>query len=129
MEIPSPAAGTIVALTVQLGDKVNVGDVVGQMAGARRCRTRTRCCTYTCSTNTGPSARCCWPAAPIAVAPVAAPVAVAAAAVPTHNPGAAWHRSAQLPHASPSVRKFARELGVPLAEVKGTGHQGPHHAG
>ena len=32
MEIPSPAAGTIVALTVQLGDKVNVGDVVGQMA-------------------------------------------------------------------------------------------------
>jgi pyruvate dehydrogenase E2 component (dihydrolipoamide acetyltransferase) len=32
-----------------------------------------------------------------------------------------------LPHASPSVRKFARELGVPLAEVKGSGPQGPHH--
>jgi len=29
-----------------------------------------------------------------------------------------------LPHASPSVRKFARELGVPLAEVKGSGHKG-----
>ena len=45
-----------------------------------------------------------------------------AVAVPTHNPSVA--PSAQLPHASPSVRKFARELGVPLAEVKGSGQKG-----
>ena len=53
---------------------------------------------------------------------MAAPVAVAAAAVPAHNPSVT--PSAQLPHASPSVRKFARELGVPLAEVKGSGQKG-----
>jgi hypothetical protein len=51
-----------------------------------------------------------------AVAPVQA-----AATVPAHNPP---HRPVGLPHASPSVRKFARELGVPLEEVKGTGPKG-----
>jgi pyruvate dehydrogenase E2 component (dihydrolipoamide acetyltransferase) len=42
--------------------------------------------------------------------------------VPPHPSGAAL--PAGLPYASPSVRKFARELGVPLAEVKGSGAQG-----
>jgi len=45
----------------------------------------------------------------------------AAPALPAHNPTAL---ALGLPHASPSVRKFARELGVPLAEVKGTGLKG-----
>lgn len=119
MEIPSPAAGTIVALTVQLGDKVNVGDVVGQMAvqGAAA----PAAAPAPAEQNTAPAPAAAAPAAPIAVAPVAAPVA-AAAAVPAHNPSVA--PSAQLPHASPSVRKFARELGVPLAEVKGSGQKG-----
>jgi len=44
-----------------------------------------------------------------------------AQAMPAHVPGAATDK---LPHASPSVRKFARELGVPLAEVKGSGLKG-----
>ena len=120
MEIPSPAAGTIVALTVQLGDKVNVGDVVGQMAvqGAAA----PAAAPAPAAQNTAPAPAAAAPAAPVTVAPVAAPVAVAAAAVPTHNPSVA--PSAQLPHASPSVRKFARELGVPLAEVKGSGQKG-----
>jgi pyruvate dehydrogenase E2 component (dihydrolipoamide acetyltransferase) len=60
---------------------------------------------------------------------VAAPANVAAvsvtsstvAAAPAHNPGAP---TLGLPHASPSVRKFARELGVPLEEVKGNGPKG-----
>ena len=116
MEIPSPAAGTIVALTVQLGDKVNVGDVVGQMA------VQGAAAPAPAAPNTAPAPAAAAPAAPVAVAPVAAPVAVAAAAVPAHNPSVA--PSAQLPHASPSVRKFARELGVPLAEVKGSGQKG-----
>ena len=118
MEIPSPAAGTIVALTVQLGDKVNVGDVVGQMAVQGAAAPA----AAPAAQNTAPAPAAAAPAAPIAVAPVAAPVAVAAVAVPTHNPSVA--PSAQLPHASPSVRKFARELGVPLAEVKGSGQKG-----
>ena len=118
MEIPSPAAGTIVALTVQLGDKVNVGDVVGQMAVQGAAAPA----AAPAAQNTAPAPAAAAPAAPVAVAPVAAPVAVAAAAVPAHNPSVA--PSAQLPHASPSVRKFARELGVPLAEVKGSGQKG-----
>ena len=115
MEIPSPAAGTITALSIKLGDTVNVGDVVGTMSVQG--------------------------AAPAASAPAAAPAPVAAPAVqnqapaiaapapaatttaaPAHNPTVA--PSGQLPHASPSVRKFARELGVPLAEVKGSGNKG-----
>jgi pyruvate dehydrogenase E2 component (dihydrolipoamide acetyltransferase) len=61
--------------------------------------------------------------------PVAAPSNVATvlvtssavAAAPAHNPSAP---TLGLPHASPSVRKFARELGVPLEEVKGNGPKG-----
>ena len=45
-----------------------------------------------------------------------------ASAAPAHNPTAA--PSVGLPHASPTVRKFARELGVPLDEVKGSGQKG-----
>ena len=122
MEIPSPAAGTIVALTVQLGDKVNVGDVVGQMAVQGAAAPAAAPAPAPAAQNTAPAPAAAAPAAPVAVAPVAAPVAVAAAAVPAHNPSVT--PSAQLPHASPSVRKFARELGVPLAEVKGSGQKG-----
>jgi pyruvate dehydrogenase E2 component (dihydrolipoamide acetyltransferase) len=43
-------------------------------------------------------------------------------AVPAHQPNTA--PSASLPHASPSIRRLARELGVPLAEVKGSGPKG-----
>ena len=49
-------------------------------------------------------------------------MAAPAQAAATHNPSAT--PALGLPHASPSVRKFARELGVPLAEVKGSGPKG-----
>jgi pyruvate dehydrogenase E2 component (dihydrolipoamide acetyltransferase) len=57
----------------------------------------------------------------LASAPAAAS-ASAPAAAPVHNPTAV--PATDLPHASPSVRKFARELGVSLLEVKGTGRKG-----
>ncbi|GGH53958.1 acetyltransferase component of pyruvate dehydrogenase complex [Comamonas phosphati] len=115
MEIPSPAAGTITALNIKLGEKVNVGDVVGQMSvqGAAPAQAA--------APVAAPA-----PAAAPAAAPVAAPAATASAAaavaVPAHNPTVA--PSGSLPYASPSVRKFARELGVPLAEVRGSGNKG-----
>jgi pyruvate dehydrogenase E2 component (dihydrolipoamide acetyltransferase) len=59
-------------------------------------------------------------AAPAAA--IAAPAAASSVAAPAHNPTAT--PAVGLPHASPSVRKFARELGVPLAEVKGSGLKG-----
>ncbi|EHN63764.1 dihydrolipoyllysine-residue acetyltransferase [Comamonas testosteroni] len=117
MEIPSPTAGTITALSIKLGDTVNIGDVVGQITvqGAAPAAAPVQAAA--------PVAAPAQAAAPVAAAPVAsAPVASASVAAPAHNPTVA--PSGQLPHASPSVRKFARELGVPLAEVKGSGNKG-----
>jgi pyruvate dehydrogenase E2 component (dihydrolipoamide acetyltransferase) len=61
--------------------------------------------------------------APVTVAASTTPAAVsnASAPLPAHAPGTP---TVGLPHASPSVRKFARELGVPLNEVKGSGNKG-----
>ena len=109
MEIPSSAAGVLKELKVKLGDKVNIGDLVAMLEGVGAA---------------APTAAPAAAPAAAASAPAAAPAAQAAApaaAVPAHAPGAA---PVGLPHASPSVRKFARELGVPLAEVKGTGPKG-----
>ena len=113
MEIPSSAAGLVKELKVKLGDTVNIGDLVAILDGVAAM----------------PAGGAPVVSAPVsaAAAPVAAAVAVAVAApvaavtVAAHQPGAA---PLGLPHASPSVRKFARELGVPLAEVKGSGPKG-----
>jgi len=59
--------------------------------------------------------------APAASNPPQALVVAASPAAPAHMPGTP---APGLPHASPSVRKFARELGVPIDEVKGSGPKG-----
>ena len=120
MEIPSPSAGTITALTIKLGDTVNVGDVVGQMTVQGAAAAPVQAASPVAAAVAAPVAAA---AAPVAAAPVAAtPASTPVAAPAAHNPTVA--PSGQLPHASPSVRKFARELGVPLAEVKGSGNKG-----
>ncbi len=104
MEIPSSHAGVVTEIRVGVGDKVKKGSLVLVLQGA------------------------------VAAAPTAAPAAVAAAPAPAapaattavavsapHAPGAP---AGALPHASPSIRRFARELGVPLAEVMGSGPKG-----
>ena len=114
MEIPSSAAGTVRELYVKLGDKVNIGDLLALLepAGATR------------AIATAPTELQLPPAAVLALgSSIGAAVAVPAAApLPSHAPGDA--QTGALPHASPSVRKFARELGVPLAELKGSGLKG-----
>jgi pyruvate dehydrogenase E2 component (dihydrolipoamide acetyltransferase) len=108
MEIPSSHAGVLKELKVKVGDKVNIGDLLAILEGAA-----------------GAAAPAPAAAAPVAAVPAAAAVAApaaAAAAAPAHNPTAT--PALGLPHASPSVRKFARELGVPLDEVKGSGLKG-----
>lgn len=124
MEIPSPAAGTITALNLKLGDKVNVGDVVGTMS-VQGAAPAGAAASAAPAAAPAPAPAAAPAAAPVAQAAApAAPAAVAApaAAAPAHNPTVA--PSGKLPHASPSVRKFARELGVPLEEVKGSGNKG-----
>ncbi len=116
MEIPSSHAGTVKEVKVNLGDKINQGDVIVILeaaAGAAAPAT-----PAAPAQATGAPVPASAPAAP-AAAPAAATTAPAAA----HNPTAA-PASGKLPHASPSVRKFARLLGVPIAEVKGTGPKG-----
>ncbi len=108
MEIPSSASGVVKELRVKLGDKINAGDLVAVLEGEGE------------AAASPPAAAPAAAPAPVASA-AAAPAAPAAASVPAHQPGGSV---AGLPHASPSVRKFARELGVPLAEVKGTGPKG-----
>ncbi len=117
MEIPSSAAGVLKELKVKMGDTVNIGDLLAILEGSAA------------AAPTAPAAAPAAPAAaptavttPVAAASAPAPSAAAPVAAPVHNPTVA--PQGNLPHASPSVRKFARELGVPLAELKGSGPKG-----
>ncbi|WP_312262455.1 dihydrolipoyllysine-residue acetyltransferase [Limnohabitans sp.] len=112
MEIPSSHAGVLKELKVKVGDKVNIGDLLAVLEG-----TASAAAPVLAAAVAAPVAAVSAPAA--AQTPVAA--AAAAVAAPAHAPGAS---TLGLPHASPSVRKFARELGVPLEEVKGNGLKG-----
>jgi len=118
MEIPSSAAGVVQELKVALGDKVSEGSVIAvvQATGGGAAT------PAPAPAAAGPAAAAPAPSAPaVTASPAPAPAAAAPAA---HQPGAAAAGGGQLPHASPSVRRFARELGVPLAEVPGTGPKG-----
>ena len=114
MEIPSSHAGVVKEVKVKLGDKVSKGSLVLTLEAAGG------------APAAAPAAAAAAPAPATASAP-ATPAAAPAertsptAALPPHEPAAP--RGA-LPHASPSIRRFARELGVPLEEVKGTGPKG-----
>ena len=112
MEIPSSQAGVLKELKVKLGDTINQGDLLAVLEGATSQVER--------SASGVERAAAPAPAAAATPAPAGAP-----ASAPTLNTERPTLNAPQgLPHASPSVRKFARELGVPLAEVKGSGPRG-----
>jgi len=119
MEIPSPAAGVVKELRVKLGDKVAEGSMILLLEA-----------------SAGEA-----PAQAPKVAEVSAPPApalepAAESAPPTEPAAVPIHRPAPVPlepvaevpafkpHASPSVRKFARELGADLSRVQGSGPKG-----
>ena len=112
MEIPSSHAGVLKELKVKLGDKINIGDLLAILDGVETAS------VVTASPASVQAAAPTAPTAPTASAALAA--SGSAVAVTAHAPGGT---TVGLPHASPSVRKFARELGVPLEEVKGTGNK------
>ncbi|OYV32063.1 MAG: branched-chain alpha-keto acid dehydrogenase subunit E2, partial [Thiomonas sp. 20-64-5] len=127
-EIPSSAAGVVKALRVKLGDKVNQGVVLLELDAADAASAAQPAAAVPAAAAPAPA----QPETPPPVAPPPAAVGVGFASEPRHHtpPTAALAAplpaatSAQLPHASPSVRKLARELGVPLLEVKGSGAKG-----
>jgi len=113
MEIPSSHAGVIKALKVAIGDRVSKGSIIASIEAAGGA-------AAPASTAAAPA-----PAPAAASVPAAAPApsekAVPTAALPPHEPNAA---PLNLPHASPTIRRTARELGVPLEELKGSGPHG-----
>lgn len=137
MDVPSPAAGTVREVKVALGDKVSEGSLILLLEASAAVK----------APGTAPQAEpvpqpasgAVSPAPTIAEPPrVAAAVSASAGAAPptptiailppaVHMPSPA-EILAELdgikPHASPSVRRFARELGVDVAQVKGTGPKG-----
>lgn len=114
MEIPSSAAGVLKELKVKVGDTVNIGDLIAVVEGSGGAAAPAQAA----AAAPAPASA----SAPAPTAAAAAPSAAPSAAPPAHDPTVA--PSGKLPHASPSVRKFARELGVPLEEVKGSGPKG-----
>ncbi|WP_025152797.1 pyruvate dehydrogenase complex dihydrolipoyllysine-residue acetyltransferase [Morganella morganii] len=102
MEVPSPMAGKVKEIKVAVGDKVKTGSLimVFEVAGAAP------------APAAQPAA-----AAPAAAAPASAPAAAPAA-------GNDFVENDAYVHASPVIRRLAREFGVNLAKVKGTGRKG-----
>jgi len=111
MEIPSSHDGVVKALMVKIGDKVAKGSAIATLEGTSG--------AAAASVSPAPPA----PAPSAAAAPSSAPgeKAIPTAALPAYEPAAP---QGALPHASPTIRKLARELGVPLAEIGGSGPKG-----
>ncbi|MEL7292244.1 MAG: pyruvate dehydrogenase complex dihydrolipoyllysine-residue acetyltransferase [Pseudomonadota bacterium] len=104
MEVPAPFAGTVKEIKIAAGDKVSTGSLimVFEVAGAAP----------------APAAAPAQAAAPAAPAPKAeAPAAAAPAAAGD------FQENHEYAHASPVVRRIAREFGVNLAKVKGSGRK------
>jgi pyruvate dehydrogenase E2 component (dihydrolipoamide acetyltransferase) len=110
MEIPSSHAGVVREVRVKLGDKVTQGSVVVLLDGAAAA-----------PAGVSHASPVSAPAPEAAAAPAQAERTVPTAALPAVEPETP---SGVLPHASPSIRRLARELGVPLAEVRGSGPKG-----
>ena len=100
MEVPSPAAGVVKEVSVKLGENVSGGTLVLTLEAADT-------------------------AQPAAVQPVSQPAPPQPApAAPVPAPTAAEAAPGTRAHASPSIRRFARELGVDVTRVKGSGPKG-----
>lgn len=129
MDVPSTGAGVVQSVAVKKGDRVSKGSLILSLgAGAKApapaaapVEQKTPEASKPASAPAAPPSAEQRPvaASPAAPAPQAPPAAVSVAAVPAIDE-AAFSRA----HASPSVRRFARELGVDLGRVKGTGIKG-----
>ena len=116
MEVPAPFAGVVKELKIKPGDKVSQGVVILSIEVSEGA-------AAPATTSAAPQKPAAAPApAPVAQAPApaAAPVSSAAPAQAA-APAAINEKGFSLAHASPSVRRFARELGVDLGRIKGSG--------
>ena len=137
MDVPSPFAGVIEALHVARGARISTGSLIatlavpeGQADASAPVAPATGAAPSAAAAAAAPAApaAAATPAAPPAAAPVTATPAAAAspAAVPMVAPASAAVLEAGFSsaHASPSVRRFARELGADLLRISGSGSKG-----
>jgi pyruvate dehydrogenase E2 component (dihydrolipoamide acetyltransferase) len=115
MDVPSSHSGVVKEVKVKIGDNLSEGSVVLILEGES---------SVAAPAATAVSAPTAAAPAPVQAKPVAVepPVVRAPVPPPISNPAPAMDES--LSHASPSVRKFARELGVTVHQVKGSGPKG-----
>ncbi|WP_417763685.1 dihydrolipoyllysine-residue acetyltransferase [Shewanella sp.] len=109
MDVPAPQGGVVKSVAVSVGDKVSEGSLVLTLAVAGSAP----------AAAPAPAVE----AAPAATAPAAAPATESRPPVP-HHPSAGVVKTTGVVHASPSVRRLAREFGVDLGLVKGSGRKG-----
>ena len=114
MEIPAPGSGIVREVKVKVGDKVSEGSIVLTMDSDASPVATSGPATEPPRTAAAKSPEVAVPA--VIVAPASAPPTVAMAPAPVDPLFKA--------HASPSVRQFARELGVDISRVSGTGPKG-----
>jgi pyruvate dehydrogenase E2 component (dihydrolipoamide acetyltransferase) len=131
MDVPSPLAGTIEQVHIAVGALVSAGSLVATIAVDGAAASAPAAATAVPAAAPA-AARPAPPAQPQS-APPASPRAAAPVLMPPVAPPAGINRGTLPPiseagfataHASPSVRQFARELGVDLASVRGTGPKG-----
>ena len=117
MEVPAPAGGTVEKILVKVGDKVSEGTPILTFKGGEGAMTQPP--SLVSQQEPAPQAQ------PVAVANANPPPSQAAASA-ERGTGAATSGAPDFGnvHASPSVRRVARELGVDLTKMKGTGEKG-----
>lgn len=117
MDVPAPQDGVIESISVSAGSRVSAGDVIGRMSVTAGEKAPAAVPAKAASAPAAP--RIAQGSAPPAAA-TAQPAVASPAAAPRSLPPIDEARFSKA-HASPSVRKLARELGVDLAQVRGTG--------
>jgi len=122
MDVPSTAAGVVKSIAIKKGDRVSKGNVIAQIEGGEAANRKEEKKPAAAAQPTPPAQP-----TPKAEAPAAAAPAPTAAPAPQQRAAAApvaITTDFSSVHASPSIRKFARELGVDLTAVKGSGPKG-----
>ena len=121
MEVPAPQAGTVKELRVKIGDKVSEGTAILVLEGGDAKSAPTPAPAQKAAPSPAPAAPAPAKPEPPPAPPVSAPAAAAPAPSSAPLPSVDMHGGSVPAHASPGVRRFARELGVDLGRLQGTG--------
>ena len=125
MDVPAPQAGTVKEVKLKVGDKVSEGALVLTLeAAGAGAEPQPAAAPAAPAAKPAPAAAPAAKTAPAAPAKTAGPPPAAAAASPTATLEPIDETKAARTHASPSVRRFARELGVDLSKLNGSGPKG-----